>query len=105
MLEKTRTRGSYRIYAARRTEPQAQARRLQRIGMTCRHIQLAGAVDAIEHGEEEEKVLKRLGANAGQGNLAELSRRSVLALQETCCCGSTNERHFSLAPGEESHED
>ena len=45
----------------RRTEPQAQAHRLQRIGMTCRRIQLAGAVDAIEHGEEEEKVLKRLG--------------------------------------------
>ena len=43
--------------------------KLQGIGMTCRRIQLAGAVDAIEHGEEEEKVLKRLGGKRWTGEL------------------------------------
>lgn len=43
--------------------------RLQGISMTCRSIRLAGAVDAIEHGEEEEKVLKRLGGKRWTGEL------------------------------------
>ncbi|MHB8106842.1 MAG: hypothetical protein ACYDH4_05380 [Candidatus Cryosericum sp.] len=43
--------------------------KLQGIGMTCRRIQLAGAVDAIEHGEAKEKVLKRLGGKRWTGEL------------------------------------